>query len=249
MVPHIKKVTFDRRSAYKKASDTRNDTTYSDANPITRNFAPLPWAPAYNAIASAIKPFLSKNSPAPGVPLAAWQNHALYNQPWAHLFINSAFPYRLCKTNDWTVTAPTLVTAFIYEFYLVEDYRRAVLKGPGGELRHILVEVLPEDLTDAITHTFEDGQKSILWWDALRYPRIARQSDGYYIKRGVITHLDKSMSDEVGKIVKMIAKASTSTNSSARYSDDDPRHVASEIADATTQLVDACHLFNQSTYI
>lgn len=233
--PFADKLNFDRRAAYRKAVDTKTITTHSEDNPITRGYSPMPWAPAFNALQQAMKPLLGHAAPA--VPLAAWQDHALFKKAWAHLFINSAYPWRLLRGNDWAQAGPTVIAGFLYEYYVVQDYRRALLKGPGGELRHILLEALPQELTAAITYEYEDGTTSIVWWDAFRFPRVKRESDEIYRKRSEVAILDKSLSDEVAKMVKMLGKSSIAILPTSRYSDDDPSYVAREVDDAAKNLV------------
>lgn len=236
MAPHLKKLTFERRAAYKAAHLTKDGAQYSDENPITSGYSPMPWAPAYDALSTAIRPLLQ--TAAPAVPLSAWQDHDLHAKPWAHLFINSQYPYRNIKPSDWAALSPMIISGFLYEFFLAGQYRPAIIKGPGGEMRHILVEALPDDLTAAITYTFEDdGIKSFVWWDALRAPRVARESDDVYRKRAEIAKVDISLSGELEKIVKMIAKSNIAVLPSSRYSDDDPPYIAREIDLATSALV------------
>lgn len=238
LIPHLKKLDFERRTAYKKAEKTKDDTTYSDANPITRGYAPLPWAPAAKMLQAVMKPLLGQASPA--VPLSIWQDHALYQKMWAHLFINSDYPWRLTKANDWAANGPTIITGFLYEYFLAHEYRRALIKGPGGELRHILVEALPKRLTAAITHQYEDGQLSIVWWDTFAFPRVSRESDDTYRKRSEIAKIDNELSKEISKVVKMIGKSKVASLPTGRYSDDDGRYIAREIDVATRAFVQVC---------
>ncbi|KZP06519.1 hypothetical protein FIBSPDRAFT_902755 [Athelia psychrophila] len=153
-------------SSGKKAADTKNGTTYSDANPIKRRYSPMPWASVYNTLQQVMKPLLGTATPA--VPLAAW----------VHLFINSTFPWRLMHGNDWTQSSPAIIASFIYD--------------PGGELRHILLEALPQDLTAAITHQYDDGTASIVCppWMA-HMPSIAKIWRMVLARSPYLTHTEK----------------------------------------------------------
>lgn len=235
--PYLDLINMDRTKAYKEAHDhTKDLTVHSDANPITRNHTPLPWQTAYAHLERAVRPLLG--TPSPAVPLSVWQNHDLFKKHWAHNFINSNYPYRDIKSNDFALVAPKILTGFIFEYYLVAEYRKKLLKGPGGELRHIMLEVLPADMTEAITVRPEKSTTDyMIFWDAFYFPRVARESDEVYVRRGIIDKLDKSLNADIARIVKAIAKADVSKLHSGRYNSSDPLYVSREVEDATKVLV------------
>lgn len=239
--PYLKDINVTRRPAYTAALTTADNDTYSDANPITRNYAPLPWRTAYDALENAMKPLLSKEAPA--VPGSVWGNHRLFHKHWAHLFINSDYPWREISTKDWTASSPLVITGFLYEYFLGSEYRRKVVIGPGGEIRHILLDSLPSELTEAITIPVDKSdEKTLVWWDSIVAPRLERDSDDVYIQRGIVAKLDQTLDNDITRIVKSIGKAAVSKLSTGRYSLDDPQYVASEVGKATLDLVAVSHL-------
>lgn len=234
-------INVTRKPAYEAAAKTVDGTTYSDDNPITRNYAPMPWRPARVELERAMRPHL--NHPAPAVPASLWQTHPIFNKDWAHLFINTDYPWRdIAK--DWSTTSPWLIAGFLYEYFLVGEYRRKIIQGPGGELRHILLDKLPRDLTEAIVIKVDDVE-TLIWWDGFVAPRLQRASDEVYLKRSVWAKVQQKHEAEIANIVKVIGKSSVAKLSTGRYTDDNPPLVASDVEAATAHLVNVRISFQQ----
>lgn len=234
--PFLKAINANRRTVYGAAAATIDIKKYSDANPITRNYAPLPWRPLYDDLERAVRPLTGTQAPA--VPVSVWQSHALFDKPWAHLFINSYYPWRDISSKDWAASSPLILTGFLYEYFLVGEYRPKIVNGPGGELRHILLDKLPKDLTEAITIPVENSkEETLIWWDTLLAPRIDRESDDVYLQKSIVAKLRLTLDDDIARITKVIGKASVSKLATARYSSDTPQLVAREIEEATANLI------------
>lgn len=210
---------------YKKAFEARYKPDRT-LNPISRNHATIPYDVTLENIISALNAERGKSQPA--IPASAWADNVLYEASHFLTMKNTWFPFR-AVTKDHRRTQQTLSIALLYEYYLVGEYRPALLKGPPGLIRHKLFDILGSELPRSMRHEV-DGVTYMWFADGYYFPSVEDNNtvNSEALRAG--HDLQASLVKEVGAFAKHFKLMKSLSLHTSRYLPDEGPHAQADVA-------------------
>lgn len=221
------------RKTYLTAHGTANEEHESEENPILSMHHPLPFKNAIKMLDAGARRRMKE--PHAGVPGSVWKGDPLEKEDWADAMRNSAFRWDAVRMNYWAREKAQTLTGFLYESHLTSVYRRKLLKGPANNLRHVLMECLPEVFTESVTVN-KNGYAYFWFWDELYYPRAIAKDDSYYISKIAASKTDAQLTHEIQGVMNLIIKSDASYLVSDRIAADEGPYFDEAVALAARDL-------------
>lgn len=203
-------------------------------NPIARNHANIPYRDDLATLTATLNAERGKKQPS--IPSAAWAgNVAVERVPHLRTMRHTWYPFRPI-TKDWSRDAKSLSIALMYEYYLIGEYRPALLKSPAGLIRHKLFEALRGDLPrDMIV---KEDNVSFMWFpDGFYFPPAddIEGVDSEALMAG--SALSAVMAKELDAFAKRFKQMKSVTLLTSRYLPDEGPHPEEMISKAFNSLM------------
>lgn len=194
-------VDVPRRELWLAAWPLHQQTESDDQNAIMRNHPSLP----FNSDVNIIEPIIHKlvGSKQPAIPSIAFDKASLISTTQRFNVVRSTtYPYRAI-TKDWNRSAggSVLATGMLLEYYIIGEYREALLKGQGGILRHKIYDAL-EGILPSSMIIKEHGVKYMRFYDGFYFPCVKLDPGKSFTNIINAAALERALIDELAAFTK-----------------------------------------------
>jgi hypothetical protein len=234
------------KDSYKRAFETQSVTNaINGENPILRH-ARLPFGPLLEPLVTKLVAASKQTWNLSDSVRVLTKKGFLQGNPAMAPLVHSQGPWAIAvSSKEVNREYPRFLTAIMLEYYLVSEYRPAILRGPSGVLRHLLSKHLQDGiLRDCMTTVVDDAGVSfdlIAFWDGFKFPPVKMLSAETLRRNNQSVALTTHHRTLISGIIKHVLESEVAQLSSVRVPSGS-KAVAKEITTALTSLVQVLHL-------